>query len=83
MLNNLTHKLLQDDASKLDRELLIEGVMLPTKISTISRYSLLEGSDECCDADEVQILADKLKNVAFPELSDLEERKKLVYAAAN
>ncbi len=79
MLENLTKKLIKDDIIKHNKELLIEGILLPTKMSVVERYSL---ASDCGNKDTNDIKA-VLSNIKFDDMDTYEDRLNKIYTACS
>lgn len=75
MLENLTKKLVADDVARGEKEIMIEGSMIPSKMSQIERYSLITESVDCEDVKAV------LNNIRFDEMDTFEGRAERLYEA--
>lgn len=77
MLTNLTNRLIEDDVKRCEERLLLEGIVLPTQMSKIERYSLMA---ECSDInfDNVKVA---LCGVTFEPNETFEDRKRKLYNA--
>ena len=79
MLDNLTKRLVKENIDESNKDLFIKGIIIPTKMSKIERYSLI---DKNCDAncDDIKNI---LSGVTFNDTETLEDRKLKLYNACN
>ena len=75
MLSKLTQRLIKDDIKKSEKELFIEAITTPTKMSTVDRYSLTQGN-ECGD---IESLKNALLGVEFLDNETFDDRKKKLH----
>lgn len=75
MLSKLTQRLIKDDIKKSEKELFIEAITTPTKMSTVDRYSLTQGN-EC---GNIESLKNALLGVEFLDNETFDDRKKKLH----
>ena len=75
MLENLTKKLVADDVARGKRDIMIEGTIIPSKMSQIERYSLI---NEAVDCDDVKAV---LNNITFDDTDTFSGRMEKLYEA--
>ena len=83
MLTKLTSELIKLDNDKLNKELFIEGAILPSKMSVIKKFTLTEDFDKVMHVDVCSIenndLYSILASVKFDDDETEEDRKKKLY----
>jgi hypothetical protein len=73
MLNKLTERLIKEENKSLDRDILVEGTLVPTIFSTIERYAMV--NNKCCEYNDIVALAKKLHAVNLNDSMTEEEKK--------
>lgn len=82
MLKKLTDRLVKEENKALDKELLVEGSIVPTKFSTIERYASVNPND--CTEDSVEELAKILYNTKLTDdMTEDEQKEELINAVKN
>lgn len=77
MLDNLTKKLVEADIAKNEKTIMIEGAIIPSKMSQIERYSMITESVEFDD------IAAVLNNIKFDEMDTFKGRMEHLYEACS